>query len=63
MKNRKNRKPVARQIPKKEKICTGADLANALKKVVLPPREAKTWYKEMAAARKALKPQANKWKC
>jgi prevent-host-death family protein len=57
----KNGKPVARLIPEAEKICTGADLAKALEKVDLTPDEARAWHKDLAAARKALKPQGDKW--
>ena len=57
----KNGKPVARLIPEMEKSCTGKDLAEALEHVELTPEEARAWHKDLAAARKALKPQGNKW--
>jgi antitoxin (DNA-binding transcriptional repressor) of toxin-antitoxin stability system len=57
----KNGKAVARLIPEPEKVCTGADLAKALEKVDLTPEEAKAWHKDLVAARKALKPQGDKW--
>ena len=57
----KNGKPVARLVPEAEKICTGADLAKALEKFNLAPEEARAWHKDLVAARKALKPQGDKW--
>jgi antitoxin (DNA-binding transcriptional repressor) of toxin-antitoxin stability system len=57
----KNGKPVARLGPETEKICTGADLAKALEEVELTVEEAAAWHKDLVAARKALKPQGNKW--
>lgn len=57
----KNGKPVARLIPDTEKVCTGKDLAEALEHVDLTPEEASAWHKDIVAARKALKPQGNKW--
>jgi antitoxin (DNA-binding transcriptional repressor) of toxin-antitoxin stability system len=57
----KNGKPVARLIPETEKVCTGKDLAEALEHVELTPEDARQWHKDIVAARKALKPQGNKW--
>lgn len=57
----KNGKPVARLIPETDKVCTGKDLAEALEKVELTPEEARAWHKDLVAARKALKPQRDKW--
>lgn len=57
----KNGKPVARLIPETEKICTGADLVKSLENVELTPEEAKAWHEDLVAARKALKPQGDKW--
>ena len=57
----KNGKPVARLIPEPEKVCTGKDLAEALERVELTPEDARAWHKDIVAARKALKPQGNKW--
>jgi antitoxin (DNA-binding transcriptional repressor) of toxin-antitoxin stability system len=57
----KNGKPVARLIPETEKVCTGKDLAEALEHVELTPEDAREWHKDIVAARKALKPQGNKW--
>jgi antitoxin (DNA-binding transcriptional repressor) of toxin-antitoxin stability system len=57
----KNGKPVARLIPEPEKVCTGADLVKALEKVDLKPEEARAWHEDLVAARKARKPQRDKW--
>jgi prevent-host-death family protein len=57
----KNGKPVARLVPETEKVCTGADLAKGLENVELTPDEARAWHKDLVAARKALKPQGDKW--
>ena len=57
----KNGKPVARLIPEMEKICTGKELADALERVELAPEEARAWHKDLVAARRALRPQGNKW--
>jgi len=37
------------------KVCTGCDLAKALRKVNLPADEAKAWHRDLKIARKALK--------
>ncbi|HWC59854.1 MAG TPA: type II toxin-antitoxin system prevent-host-death family antitoxin [Verrucomicrobiae bacterium] len=57
----KNGKPVARLVPEAEKICTGADLVRALENVELTPEEARAWHRDLVTARKALKPQKDKW--
>jgi antitoxin (DNA-binding transcriptional repressor) of toxin-antitoxin stability system len=57
----KNGKAVARLVPETEKVSTGADLAKALEGVALSSEEASAWHKDLVAARKALKPQGNKW--
>jgi antitoxin (DNA-binding transcriptional repressor) of toxin-antitoxin stability system len=57
----KNGSPVARLVPDHEKVCTGRDLAEALEKVELSEAEAAAWHCDLQAARKALKPPADKW--
>lgn len=58
----KNGVPVARLVPDGEKVSTAGDLAEALRKVELSADEAKAWRRDLRKARKALKPQANKWR-
>jgi prevent-host-death family protein len=58
----KNGVPVARIVPDGEKTCTAGDLAEALRKVELSPTEFKTWSRDLRKARKALKPQPDKWR-
>ena len=58
----KNGLPVARLIPDDAKRSTGAELAKALAKVDLSEEEAKTWYNDLQAARKSLRPPRNKWR-
>lgn len=57
----KNGSPVARLIPDSKKSCTGAQLAKALEQVDLTKAEAQAWYKDLKAARKALKPVKSRW--
>jgi prevent-host-death family protein len=52
----KNGTPVARLVPEKKKVCTGRDLARALRRVDLSTEEAVAWSRDMKKARKALKP-------
>ena len=58
----KNGEPVARLIPDSEKVCLGRDLAEALDKAALPEKEAKSWRRDLKAARKILKPPRNRWR-
>ena len=58
----KNGEPFARLGPDNEKVCVGRGLAEALAKTELPEREAKAWHRDLQAARKALKPPADKWR-
>jgi hypothetical protein len=51
----------ARLRHKGEKLCTGADLAKALEKAELTPKEARKWHKDLVAVRKGRKPQGSKW--
>jgi len=56
----KNGSPVARLVPDGDKVCTGRDLAEALTE--LPEDEAQSWQRDLRAARKQLKPPADKWR-
>jgi hypothetical protein len=47
---------------KKEKVCTGWELAEALAKVRLSDDGAKAWRRDLRAARKRLKAQPDKWR-
>ncbi len=58
----KNGSPVARLVPDGEKVHTAGDLAKALSEVELSPEEFKAWNRDLREARKALKPQADKWR-
>ena len=58
----KNGSPVARLVPDNEKVCAGRDLAEALAKTELSEAEAATWHRDLQAARKTLKPPADKWR-
>ena len=55
--------PRNKRIPKNKRLPanTGKALAAALKKVELSPAEFRAWHRDLKAARKALKPQPNKW--
>ena len=57
----KNGKPVARLVPEKDAICTGRDLAEAVRKAQLPESEARAWHKDLVAARKRLRAPGDKW--
>ena len=58
----KNGKALARLISEGEKICTGKDLAEALKQAELSPADARAWRKDLIRARKILKPVVDKWR-
>lgn len=58
----KNGETVAQIVPGKEKVCTGRDLAAALAKTDLSEEEARAWRRDLKAARKRLKPAADKWR-
>jgi antitoxin (DNA-binding transcriptional repressor) of toxin-antitoxin stability system len=58
----KNGIPFARLTPDKEKVCTGRDLAEVLDKVHLSESEARTWRRDLQAARKRLKAPIDKWR-
>jgi prevent-host-death family protein len=56
----KNGTPVARLVPEDKKVCTGRDLARALRRVDLSTEEAVAWNRDMKKARKGLRPQPDK---
>jgi antitoxin (DNA-binding transcriptional repressor) of toxin-antitoxin stability system len=58
----KNGSPVARLVPDGEKVCSNRDLAAILRGNELPPDEARAWYRELRAARRALKAPTDKWR-
>jgi antitoxin (DNA-binding transcriptional repressor) of toxin-antitoxin stability system len=58
----KNGTPVARLIPEREKVCLGRDLAEVLAETELIEDEAREWQADLQAARKTLKPPADKWR-
>ena len=47
---------------KKEKVCTGSELAKALAKTSLSEDEAKAWRRDLRTARKTLKAPVDKWR-
>jgi prevent-host-death family protein len=57
----KNGKALARIIPETEKVCTGKQLAEILRKNRLSAANARHWRKDLVRARKALKPATDKW--
>jgi antitoxin (DNA-binding transcriptional repressor) of toxin-antitoxin stability system len=57
----KNGSPVARLVPDNERVCTGPELAEALKQVDLSEDEARAWHRDLMAARRILKPPKNRW--
>jgi antitoxin (DNA-binding transcriptional repressor) of toxin-antitoxin stability system len=58
----KNGKALARIIPETEKVCTGKELAETLGQIELSPADALAWRKDLARARKILKPVEDKWR-
>ncbi len=58
----KNGSPVARLVPDGKKVCTGPELAEALRKIDLSQDEARAWHRDLMAARKILKPPKNRWR-
>jgi prevent-host-death family protein len=56
----KNGTPVARLVPEDKKVCTGRDLARALRRVELSTEEAVAWNRDLKKARKGLRPQPDK---
>jgi hypothetical protein len=47
---------------KKQKVCTGRELAKVLAKTSLSEDEAKAWRKDLRSARKRLKAVKDKWR-
>ena len=58
----RNGAPVARLVPDGERVCKGSDLAEVLNGVQLSTDEAKAWNRDLRAARKRLKPPADRWR-
>ena len=58
----KNGVPFARLMPDNEKVCNGRDLAEALAKTELTEDDARTWRRDLQAARKPLKVPIDKWR-
>jgi antitoxin (DNA-binding transcriptional repressor) of toxin-antitoxin stability system len=58
----KNGTPVARLVPDSEKVCLGRNLAEVLAATELIEDEARAWRADLEAARKTLKPLADKWR-
>ncbi len=58
----KNGTPFARLGPDNEKVCSGRDLAEALAATRLSDEDARTWRRDLQAAREALKAPADKWR-
>ena len=52
---------VAQLVPAPEKVCTGRQLAKALRRTKLSPAGARAWRKDLAKARKILKGLTDKW--
>ncbi|MGB0116685.1 MAG: hypothetical protein WCF61_19290 [Terriglobales bacterium] len=57
----KNGTPFARLVPDNGKTCSGRELAEVLVKTELPKETAKAWRRDRQAARRGLKPLADKW--
>ena len=57
----KNGVPFARLVPAGRPVCRGSDLAEALASAELSDEEARAWKRDLKAARKKLKPPADKW--
>ena len=57
----KNGAPVAELTPSTEKVCRGSDLAASIAKARLSDQEAKTWRRELQAARAAMGGPKDKW--
>ncbi len=58
----RNGSPIARIVPDGKTYKTNKELAEALAKVDLPEEEARAWYKDLQAARHALRPPKDKWR-
>jgi len=58
----KNGEPFARLVPDNEKVCLGRDLAEALGRIDLPGHEARSWRRDLQAARKRLAAPKARWR-
>ena len=58
----KNGQPFVCLVPESERVCSGRDLAEALDKTGLPETEATAWRRDLRAARRRLRPPADKWR-
>ena len=58
----KNGTEVAELVPGNNKVCTGREASEALRKVKLSRKEAQSWLRDIKAARKRLKPPTDKWR-
>ena len=58
----KNGIPFARLAPESEKVCLGRDLAAVLAETGLNENEVRAWHADLQAARKTIKPPADKWR-
>ncbi|MGA3196986.1 MAG: hypothetical protein ABSD39_18480 [Terriglobales bacterium] len=58
----KNGLPVARIVPDGKRGCTGPELAEALAEADLSKEEARAFYKDLRAARKALPRPRDRWR-
>jgi antitoxin (DNA-binding transcriptional repressor) of toxin-antitoxin stability system len=57
----KNGVPFARLVPARKPVCRGSDLADALAAAPLSAEEARSWQRDLKAARKKLTPPREKW--
>ena len=57
----KNGVPFARLVPAGRPVGRGRDLAEALASAELSDAEARAWHRDLKAARKKLKPPADRW--
>ena len=58
----KNGAPVARLVPDSEQVCVGRDLAQVLVEPNCRTTRPTAWRRDVQAARKTLKPPADKWR-
>lgn len=58
----KSGSPVARIVPDREKVCTGAELASVVSNLRLSPKEARAWEVDLSKSRNRLKAITDKWR-
>ena len=58
----KNGSPVAQLVPERKRAGSVRKLVAALRDFGLSPEEAKAWNRDLRAARRILKPPADKWR-